>query len=59
MIVGRDGDTTVIRLPRGSLKLLSEVARANGRSRNTEMVVRVMATLERDHKRIQREEEAA
>lgn len=57
MVVGRDGDKTVIRVPKGMLGQLDEVARANGRSRNSEVVVRLAETLKRDIKRIQREKE--
>jgi metal-responsive CopG/Arc/MetJ family transcriptional regulator len=59
MIVGRDGDKTVIRFPKGMLGQLDEVARANGRSRNSEIVVRLEESLKRDRKRIQREKEAS
>ena len=59
MIVGRDGDKTLIRVPKGMLGQLDEAARANGRSRNTEMVARLADTLKRDQKRLQREKEAA
>lgn len=57
MIVGRDGEITMVRFPKGTLSQLTEVARANGRSRNSEMVVRILESLKRDHKRVQREKE--
>lgn len=59
MIVGRKGDQTVIRVPKGMLQQLDEAARVNSRSRNTEMVVRLIESLKRDRRRIQREKEAA
>ncbi|MDP3425511.1 MAG: Arc family DNA-binding protein [Burkholderiaceae bacterium] len=55
MIVGRDGEYTTVRVPKGMLAQLNEAARVNSRSRNTEIVVRLQESLKRDQKRIQRE----
>lgn len=58
MVIGRNADRTVLRVPNGMLERLDEAARANGRSRNSEIVVRLADTLKRDQKRIQRKKES-
>lgn len=57
MVVGRDGEKTALRVPKGMLGQLDEAARANGRSRNSEVVVRLADSLKRDRKRLEREKE--
>lgn len=59
MVISRDADRTVIRLPDGMLDELKAVAAANGRSRNSEIAIRLAESLKRDQKRLQREKEAA
>lgn len=59
MVVGRDGEYTTVRVPKGMLAQLNEAARVNSRSRNTEIVVRLQESLKRDQKRQQREKVAA
>lgn len=59
MVISRDAEKTVIRLPEGMLEQLKEVAAANGRSRNSEIAMRLAESLKRDQKRLQREKEAA
>lgn len=59
MVIGRNADRTVLRVPPGMLEQLDEAARVNGRSRNSEMVARLAESLKRDRKRIQRNKEGA
>lgn len=40
-------DATVIRFPKGVLKQLSQAAAQNGRSRNSEIVYRLVSTLKK------------
>lgn len=58
MVIGRDAEKTVVRVPNGMLGRLDEAAHANGRSRNSEIVMRLNESLKRDEKRIRREKEA-
>lgn len=50
MVVGKGGETLTIRVPKGMSAQLSAVAKQNGRSRNSEIVVRLSAFLRR-HRR--------
>jgi len=45
MVVGKDGKPITIRFPEGLADDLSEAAVANGRSRNTEIVYRLLKSL--------------
>jgi len=44
-VVPATGESTVIRFPAGILKQLSAAAAHNGRSRNSEIVYRLVSTL--------------
>lgn len=50
MIVGRKGEPTLIRFPKGMLNDLRAVALVNGRSRNSEILMRLEASLKADQK---------
>ncbi len=41
MVVGKEGVSVVVRFPRELLERLTAAARRNGRSRNTEIVMRL------------------
>ncbi len=45
MIVGRDGERVVLRLPEGMGEALSHVAGTTGRSRNSEIVLRLAESI--------------
>jgi Arc-like DNA binding domain len=48
LVVPSDAEATVIRFPKGILKQLSEAAAKSGRSRNSEIVYRLVSTLQQD-----------
>jgi hypothetical protein len=50
IVVSAKGDPTVIRFPEGILKQLSIAAAQNGRSRNSEIVYRLVSSLKQKQK---------
>lgn len=51
MVVGKDGERLTVRVPKGMAEQLADAARAQGRSRNSEVVVRLHASLAKEQKK--------
>ena len=59
VIAKADDQPVTVRFPPGVVERLDAASKRAGRSRNSEIVVRLVDTLDADDKRIQREKEAA
>lgn len=51
LVVPAGGEKTVIRFPKGILKQLSDAADKSGRSRNSEIVFRLVSSLKTEKQR--------
>ena len=51
LVVSAKGESTRIRFPNGLLKQLGKAAAKSGRSRNSEIVYRLMETLDQEKKK--------
>lgn len=59
VIAKADDQPVTVRFPPGVVERLDAASKRAGRSRNSEIVVRLVDTLDADDKRIKREKEAA
>jgi len=50
LVAPANGEATLIRFPKGVLEQLSQAAAKSGRSRNSEIVYRLVSTLQQENK---------